>query len=148
MMSVYHSMYKYSRTHTHTHTHTQVTGAVVAVAPPSQRDVRAADGGSSPDLSLRTAGDGFSQAGAALRALLREKQPERLRQDAAPRQAHGHGSPSPGGLSEPQGTFVCSGLRVCEDVDSSGDNFDKCGFFPPPSLFHSLVASAVFVCCD
>jgi len=71
----------------------------------------------------RKASDGFAEAGAPLRAPLRDQQ-NRAQQDAVPRQAHGHGHQGAGGVPKTQGIYIyiplprlfmyeCVRARVC-----------------------------------
>lgn len=94
-----------------------VHGAIVTEAPPT-----AWRGGESAEpreessfncTAARKASDGFSQAGAPVRALLWKKQQKQPQQDAVPCQAHGHGYQSAGGVPEPQGTFVVCLFSFC-----------------------------------
>lgn len=89
----------------------------VTAAPPTAFGVTARESRQQRKAALiagqrEKASDGFAEAGAALRALQREKRQEEPQQHAVPRQADGHRSPSAGGSPEPQGT-VPSGARVC-----------------------------------
>lgn len=89
----------------------------VTVAPPTAFGVTARESRRQREAALiagqrEKASDGCAEAGAALRTLQREKRQEEPQQDAVPRQADGHGSPSTGGSPEPQGTDP-SGVRAC-----------------------------------